>query len=140
MQSPSPPQQRPSESFAAQPRDGRTARLHINLDPTSTEPVFSQICAAVKADIADGRLPAGSRLPPTRALAAQLSIAINTVAKAYRELEAQGYIEGRGRRGTFVRDPSGAAGDREVMRFVTTMRSLGVPLEDALEQVRRAWP
>ncbi|WP_136192880.1 GntR family transcriptional regulator [Actinomyces procaprae] len=134
------PPQRPPESSAETPRSGRSARISIHLDPASTQPVFSQICAAVSADIAAGRLPAGTRLPPTRALAAQLDIAVNTVAKAYRELEVGGYIEGRGRRGTFVRDQSGAAGEREVIRFVTTMHSLGTSLEDTLDLVRRAWP
>ncbi|MBE6481864.1 MAG: GntR family transcriptional regulator [Actinomyces ruminicola] len=139
MHTPIPPPQSPPEP-AVPPPAKRTARLDIHLDPTSTEPVFAQICAAVSGDIAAGRLPAGTRLPPTRTLATQLNIAVNTVAKAYRELEMQGYIEGRGRRGTFVRDQSGAAREREVMRFVTTMHSLGIPLEETLDLVRRAWP
>lgn len=140
MNTPTQPPQRPPESAARPAPTPRTARLDIHLDPVSAEPVFSQICAAVSADIAAGTLPAGTRLPPTRALATQLDIAVNTVAKAYRELEVQGYIEGRGRRGTFVRDQSGVAGEREVLRFVTTMHSLGMSLQDTLELVRRAWP
>lgn len=118
----------------------RFAPLDIRLDPSSTVPVFSQICAAVSADIDAGILPAGTRLPPTRALATDLNIAVNTAAKAYRALEIQGYIEGRGRRGTFVRDQSGAASEREVQRFVTTMHALGVSVDDTLDMVRRAWP
>ncbi|MDU0347258.1 GntR family transcriptional regulator [Actinomyces sp. MRS3W] len=102
--------------------------------------MFWQICTAISADIQTGRLSPGTRLPPTRALAAQLNIAVNTAAKAYRELETQGYIEGRGRRGTFVRDQSGVAGEREVLRFVTTMHSLGVSVEETIGMVRRAWP
>ncbi|WP_103063134.1 GntR family transcriptional regulator [Actinomyces qiguomingii] len=140
MSIPTQPPQRPPENTVPPALRTRTASLDIDLDPTSAEPFFSQVCAAIAAAIDAGTLPAGTRLPPTRALATELSIAVNTVAKAYRELEVQGYIEGRGRRGTFVRDQSGVAGEREVLRFVTTMHSLGMSLDDALGMVRRAWP
>lgn len=111
----------------------------ITLDPASTEPVFARIVSAVRDAVDDGRLDAGSRLPTTRALASELSIAVNTVAKAYRELEIEGIVEGRGRQGTFVVDQSGTAGERETLRFVTAMRSLGVTEEQTLALVRRAW-
>ncbi|WP_194784390.1 GntR family transcriptional regulator [Actinomyces haliotis] len=113
--------------------------MTITLDPASTEPVFAQIVSSVRDAVTDGSLDAGSRLPTTRALAAELSVAVNTVAKAYRELEIEGIIEGRGRQGTFVVDQSGTAGEREALRFVTAMRSLGVTQEQALALVRRAW-
>ena len=46
--------------------------------------------------VRDGRLAAGARLPTVRALAEELGLAVNTVAKAYKELEADGVVEGRG--------------------------------------------
>ena len=52
--------------------------------------------------IADGRLPAGQRLPPTRVLAAELGVARGTVAAAYERLAAEGYLETRVGAGTFV--------------------------------------
>ena len=79
------------------------------------------------------------RLPTTRALAAELDVAVNTVAKAYRELELEGVVEGRGRHGTYVMDLADTAAERETMRFVTTMRNLGVTREETLALVRRAW-
>ena len=57
-----------------------------------------QITAAAVA----GSLPAGTKLPTVRALADQLGLAPNTVAKAYRELENAGVIETRGRAGSYV--------------------------------------
>lgn len=51
-----------------------------------------------------GTLLPGVRLPTVRALAEQLDLAPNTVARAYRELEQDGWLEGRGRAGTFVAD------------------------------------
>lgn len=114
-------------------------RLRIVLDPNSEEPVFAQICSAIRVDVISGRLSAGVRLPSTRALAAELDVAVNTVAKAYRELEIEGIVEGRGRHGTYVMDLADTVAEREAMRFVTTMRSLGVTREESLALVRRAW-
>ena len=114
-------------------------RLRIALDPDSAEPVFAQICSAIRVDVTSGRLAAGVRLPTTRALAAELDVAVNTVAKAYRELELEGVVEGRGRHGTYVMDLADTAAERETMRFVTTMCNLGVTREETLALVRRAW-
>ena len=114
-------------------------RLRIALDPDSAEPVFAQICSAIRVDVTSGRLAAGVRLPTTRDLAAELDVAVNTVAKAYRELELEGVVEGRGRHGTYVMDLADTAAERETMRFVTTMRNLGVTREETLALVRRAW-
>ena len=114
-------------------------RLRIALDTDSAEPVFAQICSAIRVDVTSGRLAAGVRLPTTRALAAELDVAVNTVAKAYRELELEGVVEGRGRHGTYVMDLADTAAERETMRFVTTMRNLGVTREETLALVRRAW-
>ena len=58
---------------------------------------------------ASGDLPAGTRLPTVRALAADLGLAANTVARAYRELESDGVVVTEGRRGTFVASGSAAA-------------------------------
>ena len=51
-----------------------------------------------------GALLPGDRIPPVRTLAEQLDLAPNTVARAYRALEDDGWIVGRGRAGTFVTD------------------------------------
>jgi DNA-binding transcriptional regulator YhcF (GntR family) len=76
--------------------------VRITLDPSSPEPLSEQLSAAIADRIRRGSLVAGSRLPTVRALAEDLGLAANTVAKAYRSLEEAGLVQGRGRQGTFV--------------------------------------
>ncbi|MBN9552791.1 MAG: PLP-dependent aminotransferase family protein [Alphaproteobacteria bacterium] len=70
------------------------------LDPAS--PPYLALLGALEEDVRQGRLPAGTRLPPHRTLAANLGISISTVSKAYREAGARGLISGRTGQGTFV--------------------------------------
>lgn len=88
--------------------------MRIALDQNSAEPLSDQLSAALVRRIRRGSLAPGTRLPTVRALAEDLELAPNTVAKAYRALEGEGLIETRGRRGTFVTDrlPAGVP-DRE---------------------------
>lgn len=65
-------------------------------------PVFRQIARQLRESIVRRALPPGTRLPPSRDLATQLSVARNCVVDAYDELIAEGILEGRGRQGTFV--------------------------------------
>ena len=76
--------------------------VRIRLDPSARAPLSEQLRSALAARIASGRLAPGERMPTVRDLAAELEIAPNTVAKAYRDLASAGSIVGRGRRGTFV--------------------------------------
>lgn len=73
------------------------------IDANSAVPPFEQLRVQFAAAIRAGLLPAGTRLPPIRQLAGDLLLAPNTVARAYRELEADQLVEGKGRRGTLVR-------------------------------------
>ncbi|WP_172119633.1 GntR family transcriptional regulator [Actinomyces faecalis] len=116
-----------------------TPRLDLTVDPAAADPVFAQICQELRRQVDQGTLPVGARLPATRALAEQLGLAVNTVAKAYRTLEAEGVIEGRGRSGTFVRDQRGSQAQQAASAFVTRMRALGVSEAEAAELLRRAW-
>jgi DNA-binding transcriptional regulator YhcF (GntR family) len=65
-------------------------------------PPYEQLVDAVIASIARGRWLPGDRLPTVRGLARELGLAPNTVARAYRRLEDDGWLVGRGRAGTFV--------------------------------------
>src|SRR5437764_13866965 len=62
----------------------------------------ADIVASVQREIASGGLPAGSRLPPVRALERQLGLSKNTAQAAYDELVARGLVEAREREGVFV--------------------------------------
>ncbi len=77
-------------------------RVRIRLDPEASNPLSAQLAEAIARRIQGGTLAPGSRIPSVRKLAADLGLASNTVAKAYRELEAAGLLVGRGRLGTFV--------------------------------------
>ena len=77
----------------------------VDLDPLDADsgtPPYEQVRVQLAARIRDGRLPAGSRLPTVRALAGDLGLAVNTVARVYKELEADGLVATEGRRGTRV--------------------------------------
>ena len=64
----------------------------------------ARTAAELKQQIIDAGLPAGSKLPTVRALADELGLAVNTVAKAYRELEREGVVELKQGAGAFVAD------------------------------------
>jgi DNA-binding transcriptional regulator YhcF (GntR family) len=113
----------------------------IRIDTSSSVPPYDQVRSAVEQAVADGTLPPGTRLPTVRALAANLGLAPNTVARAYRELEALGLLDGRGRRGTFVADEaseSAGAARAAAEAYAERVRTLGLRPEAALRFARAA--
>ncbi len=78
--------------------------MRIWIDESARIPPYEQLRAQLRLMVSSGRLKPRERLPPIRSLAAELSLAPGTVARAYRELEWAGILEGRGRAGTFVVD------------------------------------
>ena len=74
----------------------------IELDPASKEPPSAQVRSAIAFAIASGELAPDEPLPTIRQLAGDLGVAPNTIARAYRDLEAAGLVRARGRRGTRV--------------------------------------
>lgn len=74
----------------------------IRLDRESGPPLYEQIFAQFRASIVEGVLPRGTRLPPSRTLARELSLARNTVVQSYDRLEAEGYVRRVHGSGTFV--------------------------------------
>lgn len=82
-----------------------TVTIDIGLGSNShgaAGPAFLRIARAISDDIRRGRLRAGDALPGSRTLAEQIGVHRNTVLAAYRELEAEGWIETQEARGTFV--------------------------------------
>ena len=110
------------------------------MDPSDGDPPYEQIRTQIARQVADGELPAGTRLPTVRALAATLGIAPNTVARAYRELEHAGVVTTRGRAGTVVNGDGADRASKEAARsYADAMRALGVGQDEALDLVRRAF-
>ncbi|MDX3184735.1 GntR family transcriptional regulator [Streptomyces sp. NPDC000971] len=115
--------------------------LKIAVDPDSATAPYEQLRAQLSEQARSGDLPVGYRLPTVRGLAGELGLAANTVAKAYRALEADGVIETRGRNGTFV----AAAGDAAARNAATAAqeyaehaRRLGLSEADALARAEDA--
>lgn len=113
----------------------------LTIDHSSPVPPFEQLRAQLVDAVAAGVLAPEQRLPTVRRLAEDLDIAPGTVARAYRELEASGVIETRGRNGTFV-SPHGDAANREAQRaamaFADQVRALRLDPEEALRLVTAA--
>lgn len=92
--------------------------MHLRIDPSAAEPIFSQIVSAVKRAAAEGRLRAGDRLPTVRELAAELVVNPNTVARAYQQLEAEGVTLSRRGAGTVLAErPSPLRADERQRRL-----------------------
>jgi DNA-binding transcriptional regulator YhcF (GntR family) len=113
----------------------------ITIDTGSATPPFEQLRVQLIDQVRSGELAAGTRLPTVRKLADDLGLAPNTVARAYRELEADHFIETRGRNGSFVSAQGDAAQQQaqEAARaYADRIRKLGVPHSEALAYVTAA--
>ncbi|GAA2246040.1 GntR family transcriptional regulator [Rarobacter faecitabidus] len=116
--------------------------MEITIDPASPVVPFEQIRGQIARQIAAGTLSAGARLGTVRQVAEQLGVAVNTVARAYRELEQAHLIETRGRNGTFVTSASTVVDDtarRAAADYVRLMRDLGISPADAEALVREEY-
>jgi GntR family transcriptional regulator len=76
--------------------------IAFKLDTASGVPFYRQVIDQVLAGIATGALVPGERLPTVRALAVQLAVNLNTVARAFKELEIRGVLATQQGNGTFV--------------------------------------
>src|ERR1700761_2639459 len=88
-------------NFGRNAMNSSVAGLDLHLDRT-TGRVRDSVVEAVREAIRSGRLQPGSRLPSSRALAGDLGVARNTVARAYAELIAQGWLTSQHGSSTFV--------------------------------------
>lgn len=76
--------------------------INFALDPKTGIPFYRQIIDQIRFGIAKGELKIGEQLPTVRALAVELRVNLNTVAKAYKELEIQNILETQQGTGTFI--------------------------------------
>jgi len=116
-------------------------QVRLGIDPVGKDPPYEQVRAQLAHAIADHSLAAGSRLPTVRALADDLGLAVNTVARAYKELEQGGFVVTRGRQGTFVATREPRAHEQAVRAardYAAQMRSLGIDPGEALRLAREA--
>ena len=113
----------------------------FRLDSSSGVPFYRQIIDQVLLAVADGRLKAGAQLPTVRQLAVDLSVNLNTVAKAYREMEIRGIVDTQQGTGTFIssRRPDAKAREKRkavadlVDRTIASGEALGISIETLVE-------
>jgi DNA-binding transcriptional regulator YhcF (GntR family) len=120
--------------------------VNIEVEPDSPIPPFEQVRRQIATMVRAGVLPAGSRLPPIRQLAGDLGLANGTIARAYRELEAEGLVVSRVRHGTTVAPlPALAPAERHrrladaARSYVLAARQLGADPQTALDEIRRSF-
>jgi GntR family transcriptional regulator len=114
--------------------------VQIHISTHDGVPVYLQIVNQVKYLVAAGRLASGEELPSVRALAEQLVVNPNTVARAYLELERAGVVVKRHGSGTYVSEEGSPLARKERMRLLTQRadalvaeaRHMDVPLDEVV--------
>ncbi|PWH12456.1 MAG: GntR family transcriptional regulator [Anaerolineae bacterium] len=121
--------------------------LKLNLNFRSDIPLTNQIVAQIQQQLANGALKPGDQLPTVRALATELRVNFNTVARAYRILDEAGIISTQQGRGTFILEqpppPISAQIKRQSLsilaqRYLQEAKQLGFTREQALEAVAQS--
>ncbi len=112
----------------------------ITIDHDSPVPPYEQVRSQLANRITDGELAIGTRLPTVRQLAADLGLAVNTVARAYRELELGALVQTRGRAGTFVHtsDLARAQAETAARNYAHVIHATGLTIDDAIQLLRAA--
>ena len=119
--------------------------IDFKLDPKTGAPFYRQIIDQIKFGIAAGKLRTGEQLPTVRALAVELKVNLNTVAKAYRELEIQQVLETQQGTGTFIGDIRIQLSDKEkndklreiCEEFTSIAFSYGFSIDDMIDQLQK---
>ena len=95
--------------------------MRLKLNPASPVPIYSQIFDQVRCAIAAGALKPDDELPSVRALATEHLINPNTVARAYLELEREGFVSKRRGAGTYISSQATRLGEKEKARIVAEL-------------------
>jgi DNA-binding transcriptional regulator YhcF (GntR family) len=116
----------------------------VTVEWSSSEPVYEQIARQIRAQVVAGELAAGTPLPPVRTLASDLGVNLNTVARAYRLLEEEGFVRIRHRSGAEVAAPAerpeSSVVDRlrgELRGVLARLRQAGVPPDELRRMAER---
>ncbi len=120
--------------------------FRITLSSSSGVPYYRQMVNQVMYGVANGMLRPGERLPTVRQLAVDLQVNLNTVSKAYGELELRGVVNTQQGTGTFVSEDGPGVDPKEKLRglenicgrFLDEAASLGISTAEALAALSRA--
>lgn len=119
--------------------------MQLHVSPSDGVPIYQQVANQIKYLVASGRLKQGDQLLPVRKLAEQLIVNPNTVARSYRELEAEGVVESRRGSGVFVSEGVSPLAKREqnkilnerIDTLLAEATHLNVELDTIIELVRQ---
>lgn len=119
--------------------------MQIRISPNDGIPIYLQIVNQIRYLAAAGRLAAGEQLPSVRKLAEDLVVNPNTVARAYRELEAAGVITTRRGAGVYVADGGSPLAEGEKTRIINERldmllaeaAQMGIGLEELTRRLRQ---
>ena len=119
--------------------------IDFKLDPKAGSPFYRQIIDQIKFGIASGNLKIGEQLPTVRALAVELKVNLNTVAKSYKELEIQNILETQQGTGTFISKIKIQISEKEKNKklqeicneFCTIAFSYGFAVNDIINQLKK---
>ena len=118
--------------------------LTVQLDREDPEAAYQQIARQIRSHIAGGALAPGDQLPGVRGLASDLGVNMNTVARAYRVLEEQGFVRIRDRSGAEVAAPPRKADpetrsslQQELSHVLIRMRQAGITADQLRRLVNR---
>ena len=115
----------------------------IHLDYRDARPIYSQIVDNIRSQMTAGILEPGDKLPSVRELASELAINPNTIQRAYRELEADGWIASVSGKGSFVCDLANGAGESNQQlwtqfdKAAQELLEAGVPLQTLLMHLKQ---
>ncbi len=110
------------------------------IDAESAVAPYEQLRSQITEQVRRGELSGGDPLPPVRRLAADLGLAPNTVARAYKELEQDGFVVTGGRRGTVVAEQQIQVSEtarKRTVAFVAGLRELGLGANETMRLVRQ---
>jgi GntR family transcriptional regulator len=120
--------------------------MQIHIRPHDGVPIYLQVMQQIKYLVASGRLRSGEELPSIRTLAEQVLVNPNTIARAYRELEAAGVVEKRRTAGTYVADNGSPLARKERLKLLNDRIDqllveafqMGFDLHDVLKMVQQS--
>jgi GntR family transcriptional regulator len=119
--------------------------INFLLDYSSGVPVYRQIIDQIRFGIASGQLKLGEQLPTVRALAVDLKVNLNTVSKAYKELEIKNILETQQGTGTFINKTDHVVPEKEredklkeiCIQFSSVVFSYGFSFDELMQELTR---
>jgi len=115
----------------------------LTIDRGQERPVYAQVADQLRRLVASGALGEGTALPPVRQLAGDLGVSLNTIARAYRRLESEGFLAIRERAGVVVAAPSAEIEDAaraalldEVRAILARLRQAGMTTDELARTLR----